>query len=166
MVLSWGLFNGLKVNFLCSFSAQAFVANCIFKIPCLSTRWVQSLYIGHEESRCREKNLEEKKSGEEPGFEPGNWVGSAIATSVLCRPHPRSQLTAVRLRLANWVWYGARTFFFFSRKTSSSWSRCCCCWGSIKVMVPTMPSPTEMCPRTLVSEDFWPSSTTSKWLDS
>ena len=58
----------------CRTSAKAFAANCIWKIPCISTSWVQFLYCS------RTKQL--KKSWQD------HRMRSANATSVLYSPPP------------------------------------------------------------------------------
>ena len=42
------------------FLSRAFAANCVCKIPCLSTRWVQSFNTVHKLSSIEKKNLGSK----------------------------------------------------------------------------------------------------------
>ena len=61
--------------------AQAFTANCICEIPCLSPRWVRSLITIHKLSNNENKNLDKARIQTR-----GWWVRSANATSVICLP--------------------------------------------------------------------------------
>ena len=75
-------------------SAQAFTADCICEIPCISTGWVWSLNTVHELSNVEKKNL-----GRDGIRTWGCWVRSANTTSVLCRSPLSIELIQERAQL-------------------------------------------------------------------